>query len=183
MYIPTWILIVIILGICFYYFNKRQKEVVVDLSKNAVADDDWFEADNWREIMLQHLSKYPKRTNKKSPTYEEMLTLDKDEFKSWIFLRSTPDFQDELIKEMLDHEEKTGSFTKTAKKDDTLFTKLILDVFNRERSKEVIDVLRRMSETANKLVDEGIEGEKGDSVRDAILAKSASDYYKLGDRN
>lgn len=187
MYIPTWILVIIIIGVAFYYFNKtkNKKSAVAEIKEQSVKagkNADWIDDENWKETMLVHLSKYPQRTGKKSPTYEEILELDKDEFKAWIFVRSAPDFQDELIKEMLDHEEKTGSFTKTGRNDDGPFTKLILDVFNRARSKEVVDVLRRMSETANKLIDEGADGEKADSVKNAILAKATSDYYKLGEK-
>lgn len=187
MFIPTWILIIVIAGVAFYYFNKSRKVALPQqkvASKSGVLEtkENWLNDENWKEKMLEHLSKYPERTGRETPTYDEMLNLDKDEFKAWIFVRSAPDFQDELIKEMLDHEEKTGSFTKTGRNDDGPFTKLILDVFNRARSKKVVDVLRRMSETANKLIDEGADGEKADSIQNAILAKATSDYYKLGEK-
>lgn len=69
------------------------------------------------------------------------------------------------------------SFTKNENEDDPPFTKLVFDVFKRERGKEVIDVLTRLSEGANELGYKGKHGEKGNSIGDAIGAKATSDYF------
>lgn len=157
--------------------EKIEKERGVEETK-----EDWLDGENWKEIMLKHLSKYPQRTGKKNPTYDEMLKLDKDEFKAWLFVMKEPDHQKEMLAEMIDHEERTGSFAKSKKESDTDFTKLIFDVFNRDRSKEVVDVLKRLSSTANELGYKDEHGGKGDVVTQAIWAKATSDYFGLGEK-
>lgn len=94
-----------------------------------------------------------------------MLELDEDEFKAWVFAMAEGENQDDAIKQMVEHETNTGSFAKTKREDDTAFTKLIVDVFDEDKSAEVVNTLRNLSTTANKLVDEGADGEKGDIVK------------------
>lgn len=187
MYIPTWLLVIVVAGVLYYFYTKRKSgQDTIPHSENKEAQDetneDWLDSENWREIAIEHLSKFPQRTGRKRPTYEEILELDEDEFKAWLFVMAESENQDDTIKQMTEHETRTGSFGKTKREDDTPFTKLIVDVFDTEKSAEVVSTLRNLSTTANKLVDEGAEGEKGDIVKQSIWAKGVSDYYKLGEK-
>ena len=185
MYIPTWLLIIIVAGVFYYFYSKKKSE---DTDKNTPNQttvekkEDWLESENWKDIALEHMAKFPKRTGKSRPTYEEMLELDEDEFKAWLFVKSKGDNQKETLDEMITHEERTHSFAKTGKEDDPAHIKMIVDVFNREKSDEIVRVLKNLSETSNKLIDEGLDGEKGDIVEQAIWAKGTSDYFKLGEK-
>jgi hypothetical protein len=182
MYIPTWILVIAIIGTVFYYLNKvKIRKIIFDEKKDcggAVKNNaDWFEDENWKETILQHLEKFPQRTGKKTPTYNEMLVLDEDEFKAWLFVMAEPPQQTEFLGQMIDHEEKTGSFERRKQESDSDFTKLIFDIFKRERSKETIDILTRMNNAVREL------GHSGDNiVKQAIYAKATSDYFKT-DKN
>ena len=186
MYIPIWILMVVIVGAAFYYFSKKQKEMpaqqkAISQSNLGEADKDWLDDENWKEIMLQHLSKYPQRTGKNMPTYDEILKLDEDEFKAWLFVMANSDHEKDTLEQMIDHEERTHSFEKTKREDASVFTKAILDVFRRERSKEIVDLLKRVDESYRKGKHE--EGECVDIVKQALWAKANSDYFGLGKKN
>jgi hypothetical protein len=188
MYIPTWLLIIIIAGV-FYYFYKRKTPQIsgVPSSPSNITDDkiseDWLDSENWKEIAIQHLSKFPQRTGRKRPTYEEILNLDEDEFKAWMFVMAGEENQQETLKEMIAHETKTGSFTKTGKENDPPHVKMIVDVFNKDKSEEIVRVLKNLSNTSNKLIEDGsVEGEKGDIVQQSIWAKATSDYFKLAEK-
>ena len=138
MYIPVWILIIAMLGIGFYYYNKKRA--------------------NSRML------------NKKDPTYDEMLKLSEKEFQQWLLIRNETD-REKLLAEMIDHEERTGSFSKTAKKEITKQEQLVLDVFNREKSREVIKWLEKLK---------GFTGYN--AVQEAIFAKASSDHVRLEEK-
>lgn len=61
------------MGICFYYFSKLNKtvETSIQTKQTETENIDWFEAENWQDIMLEHLSKYPQQTVKKH-TYPDL---------------------------------------------------------------------------------------------------------------
>jgi hypothetical protein len=190
MYIPTWILIIIVAGI-FYYFYTRKKSndtesinpsssTITTINKNK--KEDWLGSDNWKETAIEHLSKFPQRTGRQSPTYEEMLDLEEDEFKAWLFVKGDKTNQDEFLKEMIKHETQTGSFAKTGRENDPPHVKMIVDVFDKDKSEEIVNALRKLSDTSNELIDKGADGEKGDIVQQSIWAKGTSDYYKLGEK-
>jgi len=146
MYIPTWILIIIIAGVAFYYFRRHK-------NKNFSA-----------------------KASNGNPTYDQMLRLGENEFQQWLLLRNGTD-REKLLAEMIDHEKRTDSFRKTAKKEITGAEQAVLDVFDINKSARII---RTFGEVKSALT----EGEKEgiDLVGDVIFAKAASDYIKLGDK-
>lgn len=183
MYIPIWI-IVIVAAVGFWYVLQRLKRVEnhVGVSKSTEQEiDARNDLTPDQKEMLKHISAYRQRTGKEMPTYKEMLALSKEEHQSWLIFRALKDNREKLLAEMIEHEEKTGSFGKTARGNDPPHTKLVLDVFKKDRSEEVTDVLQRLSDTANELGYEK-DGGKGDIIRDAIYAKAASDYVGLGEK-
>jgi hypothetical protein len=181
MYIPIWILVIIVIGVFFYYFSKAKKRKNISKTRkdhniNSEKNTDWLDDENWKETMMQHLTKYPQRTGKENPTYTEMLTLDKDEFKAWLFaMAETSQYQKELLEQMINHEEKTGSFEKTKQKGNSDVENLTFDVFKRGRSKEVVGTLTRLSELVGESKSDTVS-----VVKQAIHAKAMSDYFGLG---
>ena len=145
---------------------------------NACEDENWLESDSFEEIAIQHLQKFPKRTGREIPTYEELLELEKDEFKAWMFVKASAEFQEQTLEEMINHESVTGSFSKTVREDDPPQQKLILDIFIKERSVKVIDAIRGLDKAYHEL---GGDNES-DIVTQAIYAKAISDYYQLAER-
>lgn len=145
MYIPTWILIIIVLGIIFYYFRKQKGLHPLDLKKN-------------------------------NPTYDEMLKLNEKEFQQWLLIRNETDRKN-LLMEMIDHEERTGSFRKTARGEITGAQQAVLNVFDRQKSAEIV---KTFGEVKKVLMEDG--GKETDLVKDAIFAKAASDHVGLGDK-
>lgn len=182
MYIPTWILIIIIAGVLYYFYTKRKSGVVKDdqtiSSTQDTKKEDWLESENWREVALEHMAKFPKRTGKSRPTYEELLELDEDEFKAWLFVKAEGDNQEQTLKEMITHESKTGSFTKTARNDIPPHEQLILNVFDKDKRAETIKALKNLDKVANELRG---EEDNEDIVKQSIWAKATSDYFKLGE--
>jgi len=175
MYIPTWILIIIVAGVFYYFYTKKKSD------KENVPDtkEDWLESENWREVALEHMAKFPKRTGKSRPTYEEMLELDEDEFKAWLFVKGEGENQEQTLKEMIEHESRTGSFTKTARNDIPPHEQLVLNVFYKDKSAETIKALRNLDKVANELKE---EKDNEDIVKQSIWAKATSDYFKLGEK-
>jgi len=111
-----------------------------------------------------------------SLTYVQMLELeDEAEFKKLLMqrLRLAPEERERLLEEMIDHETRTKSAEKTMSgKEITPQVRLVLNVFNRERSSEVADFLAKFKT---------VLGNGGpDFVQDAMLAKAASDRVHLG---
>jgi|SRR3989344_2833930 len=144
MYIPTWILVIIIIGIAFYYFRKRQSGPFV--------------------------------SNKKNPTYDEMLKLSEKEFKQVLLIRNETE-REKLLAEMIDHEERTGSFRKTARGEITGAQQAVLNVFDRQKSAAIVETFGKVKEVLME------DGEKEtDLVEDAIFAKAASDRVGLGEK-
>jgi len=177
----SWILIIIVAGV-FYYFYTKKKSVSTTsadvVSSTTNEKEDWLESENFEEIALQHLAKFPKRTGRELPTYEELLELDEDEFKAWMFVKAEGDYQEQTLKEMIKHESKTGSFAKTGRENDPPQVKMIVDVFNKEKSAEVVEALKNLDEVYYKYGGE----EAGDIVNQSIYAKGISDYYKVGEK-
>lgn len=129
------------------------------------------------ETMLKKVSEYYSKTGKKErPTYEEILQMDKDALQTWILMRIQKPEQEKLLEEMIEHEEKTGSFGKTFREDDPPFYKLFTGLFRRTTSKKIKEMLEHMDQTLEKY------GRKSDSdvVKESMMAKSIEDYYSVG---
>ena len=145
--------------------------------QNIKVDKDWMDAENWKEILMDYASKFIERTGRQKPTYEEVLSLDKDEFKAWVFIKASKHNQEETLKEMIEHENKTGSFAKTMKEDDASHIKALYDVFvgSEKRSRDVVSLLQKIEDVKLKY----LTSSSGDLVGQLIWAKATSDYYKL----
>jgi hypothetical protein len=188
MYIPTWILILIIAGVFYYLYTKKKSDEVKSINSPKVENadnntdtqnEDWLDSENWQDIALEHMAKFPKRTGKSRPTYEEMLELDENEFKAWLFVKGEGDNQEQTLKEMIEHESRTGSFTKTARADIPPHEQLILNVFDKDKSAETIKAIRNLDKVANELKD---DKKDEDIVKQSIWAKATSDYFKLSEK-
>jgi hypothetical protein len=143
MYIPTWILIIIIAGISFYYIRNKKKSSFV-------------------------------ATEKRNLTYDEMLKLDEKEFQQWLLIRNETD-REKLLAEMIDHEERTGSFRKTAKKEITVSEQAALDVFDVNKSARMVRLFGKVKSSLTEDEKEGV-----DLVEHVIFAKAASDHVGIG---
>lgn len=152
MHIPTWILIVIVTGVAFYYFRKRKANNIHPLTKTAM------------------------KTNNRNPTYDQMLKLDEKEFQQWLLIRNETD-REKLLSEMIDHEERTGSFRKTTQGEITGAQQAVLNVFDKQKSAEIV---KTFGEVKKVLMED--EEEETDLVEDAIFAKAVSDRVGLGEK-
>ncbi|OGF65350.1 hypothetical protein A2Z53_02450 [Candidatus Giovannonibacteria bacterium RIFCSPHIGHO2_02_42_15] len=154
MYIPAWILVIVIAAVAFYYFRKQK-----------VKND---------------IHPYIKTAMKKkngNPTYDQMLKMDEREFQQWLLLRNETD-REKLLAEMIDHEDRTGSFRKTAKgKEVSGGAQAILDVFDIDKNARIVRTFGKVKEVLTENEKEGI-----DLVEHAIFAKAASDHVGLGDK-
>lgn len=129
------------------------------------------------KVMLKIVSDYyAKKGASKKPLYEEILQMDKESFQTWMLMRIQKPEQERMLQEMVDHEEKTGSYEKTFREDDPSFYKLFLDLFKRDKSKKTQEVLESMKWTLEKY------GEKTDAdvVKESMMAKCIEDYYSIG---
>lgn len=153
MYIPVWILVIIIIAVAFYYFRKRR-----------VNSD------------VHPLIKTAMEKNNGNPTYDQMLKMNEEDFKKWLTLRNETD-RERLLLEMIDHEERTGSFGKTAKKEISGSEQAILDVFDIDKSARIVRTFGKVKNALTEGEKEGI-----DLVEHAIFAKAASDHVGLGDK-
>ena len=156
MYIPTWILILVIAGVAFYYFRRHK-------NKNSSTE-------------IHPLIKTAMKTSSENPTYDQMLKLDEKEFQQWLLLRNETD-REKLLSEMIDHEERTGSLKKTARKDITHGQQHVLNIFDKEKSSETIKYFKKLEEIM--LED---DKEYKSLIEDAIFAKAASDHVGLGNK-
>lgn len=102
------------------------------------------------------------------PTYEAMLKMNDEDFRKWLLIRVEEPNKEELLVEMIAHEEKTSSFAKSARREVTPAQQAMLDVFNRNESV----VLTKAFDDTNKLTNI-------DLVMEAIFAKAASDHAGL----
>jgi len=109
-------------------------------------------------------------TDQTFPSYDEMLKMGEEDFQEVLLLRTETPYREKLLEEMLEHEKKNGSFAKTATGEISDTQKLILGVFDEDKSVESISLLHRASEQANKH-----GGDEIDLVNDAIFAKATSD--------
>lgn len=129
------------------------------------------------EAMIKIVGDYYAKTGKKEkPVYEQILQMDKDEFQTWMLMRIQAPEQDSLLKEMIGHEEKTGSFAKTFREDDPDYYKLFIDLFNKDKSESVKKVLNDAKAMLEKY---GYKSE-GDVIKESMMAKAVEDYYAIG---
>lgn len=149
--------------------NSLVKTVGMNLKKFPTNVDEQF------DVMKKALQKYYEENGSDThiPTYTEMLEMSADEFKKWIVFRVENPHRDQLLKEMIVHEESTGSFKNSARKEITPAEQVVLDVFNPAKSVEIVSLLGRMKDIL------GENEEPSDLVQDAILAKAASDHVGL----
>ncbi|MCA9392500.1 hypothetical protein KC614_04890, partial [candidate division WWE3 bacterium] len=122
--------------------------------------------------------KYHSTTNinnmtKKYPSYKEILKMDEKQAKKIFLERHTVDMES-LLEEMIDHEEEMGSFKKTARGEIKPAEQMILNVFNKEKSSEIIDLFKKI-DNALKDSEEGAPN----LINDAFFAKFASDFHEL----
>ena len=179
MYIPTWILIIIII-VVFYYIIKRFRKIESHISTSENQENPLLEGlTNDQKQMANHIAKYKKKNGKEMPTYEEMLGLNEEEFVSWVLFRIIGPNREKLIKEMVEHEDKTGSYAKTGRKDDPAHIRFILDAFKKNKNKEVVARLQSLTDTVNKYGYKDGDNRKGDIIRDIIFDKSTLDYAEL----
>lgn len=155
MYIPAWILVIIIVGIAFYYFRKQ---------KNSFSQT------------IHPLIKTATEKNNGNPTYDQMLKLDEKEFQQWLLIRNETD-REKLLAEMIDHEDETGSFRMTAKEEVSGAEQALLDVFDVDKSARIVRTFGKVKKVLTEGEKEGI-----DLVETAIFAKAASDHVGLGDK-
>lgn len=139
-------------------------------------ENNWLDKDNWKEMCMDFASRFIQRTGHQKPTYKETLELDKDEFISWIMLKSSKENQEETLKEMIEHENETGSFMKTRKENDPPHIKMLYAVFDENKSGKIIDLLKNLDNLAKEYK---IDNNDGDLVKQIISAKAYSDYFKL----
>ena len=111
----------------------------------------------------------------KGITYDEMLKLGDEDFKNLISLREECN-RAKLLEEMVDHEERTGSFRKTARKEISGPEQAVLDVFYKDKSTKTVELFDKVKNTIAENDKAGI-----DLVQEAIYAKAASDHVGLGD--
>ena len=109
---------------------------------------------------------------KKYPSYEEILKMKEDLAQKVFLERHTADLKS-LLAEMIDHEERTGSFAKTARGEIKPAEQMILNVFSKEKSKEITDLFDKID---NALTDS--ESGAPNLIDDAVFAKFASDFHK-----
>lgn len=105
------------------------------------------------------------------PSYLEILTLPEDEFKKWILYRSQEPGRTKLIEEMINHEEETRNIHKDLEsrgREISKGTRFVLSLFEKEKSIEARKLLEQLCYLSES---------KEDLVLEAILAKSATDYF------
>jgi hypothetical protein len=107
------------------------------------------------------------------PSYEEILEMEEAEAQKIFLERHTADLKT-LLEEMIDHEERTGSFAKTARGEIKPAEQMILNVFNKTKSKEIFELFSKID---NALTDSGDDAPN--LIDDAVFAKFASDFHKL----
>ena len=108
-----------------------------------------------------------------TPNYKEMLKMNSEDFRTWVIKRSSTDLRSVLIEEMVEHEEETKSFTKTARENISEGEQAALNVFSRSKSTETIRLLEKMNDFLD-VVD------KRDLIMESIFAKATSDHARLG---
>jgi len=114
-----------------------------------------------------------KNSSAEMPSYQVMLAMNADDFRKWIVERSERPYRDQLIKEMIVHEEENHSARKTLKEKVSEGEQAALNIFDREKSAGVVKWLDELSDRTS-------ASEKQDFVRDAIFAKAAGDHIHLG---
>ncbi|MFH1233025.1 MAG: hypothetical protein V1649_00010 [Patescibacteria group bacterium] len=141
-----------------FFKNKNKKEIQGNLT-------------NDQKQMLNHIAKYRERSGKEMPTYEEMLKLSKEEFQTWLFFRVQKSNRNKLLTEMIEHEEKTGSFGKESRE-------IILELLEKEVDSPHLQFAQGIFKKDNKKMVQILEDENvgGDEIRDSIFAKAIVDY-------
>ncbi len=105
----------------------------------------------------------------KMPKYNEIINFNDSDFKPALLSRMKDD-RNNLIAEMVDHEEKFHTAQNSLEgREVSKETMLILDLFKREKSAEILELLDNLSELTS------VE-KKVNLVDDAILAKAVTDH-------
>lgn len=129
-----------------------------------------FDEENWQEIMLKEIAKYPERTGRQRPEYEEMLDMDENEFRAWLIVKSKGHNQETTLSEMIQHEQKTNLYTRHSKDVDPITRVAAYDIFDPKKSEETVKHLRELYELTNEAEDQS------DPIFTALFAKGVSDY-------
>lgn len=158
MYIPAWLLALAVAVIGIYYFRKQQ----------VVKNSAFFYS---KQILSDSIEESLKNTS-----YDEMLKMNKDDFRNCIAYRTEMD-RERLLLEMIEHEEQTGSFRSTAKKELSGAEQMVLDIFVIDKSARVV---RNLGNLKRVLSDSNEKAE--DLVEHAIFAKAASDHVGLSNK-
>lgn len=137
--------------------------------------------DDFQKDMLKDISEYRERTGKDMPTYDEMLGFEESKFQSWILFRTSEDIRKDLLDEMIDHEERTKSFHRTATGNESPIEQLVLDAFKKEDSEEIINTINNLDKVAKETGYEEEHGKEADLVNQIIYAKATSDFVNLKD--
>jgi Mg2+ and Co2+ transporter CorA len=145
----------------FNFSKSKKKEAPI--IEDDLTDD--------QKQMLNHIAEYRKRSGREIPAYEEMLKLSKEEFQTWLFFRVQKPNRNELLAEMIEHEEKTGSFGKESKE-------RISELLEKEIDSSHLEFAQGIFKKDNKQIIQILEDENvaGDEIRDSIFAKAMSDY-------
>jgi len=102
--------------------------------------------------------------------YAKMLALPEEDFKNMLVARIEKPYITQLLQEMIDHEEETHSFAKTApKRELTAGEKGVLKIFSSDPTRLGV----ALSEKVKEYTDINI-------IQEAIFAKAASDRFGLG---
>lgn len=109
--------------------------------------------------LLNYIAEYRERSGKEMPTYEEMLKLNREEFESWLFFRIQKPNRKKLLMEMIEHENKLGSFEKGGKKE-------ISSLLEKEISSSNVDFAQGVFKKSNKKMVQTLEDD--DILRDEI---------------
>ncbi len=110
----------------------------------------------------------------KGITYDEMLELDEEDFKNLLAIRDEYS-RVKLLEEMIEHEERTCSFRKTAAgKEVSGSAQAILDVFDKQKSPHIVQAFGTLKSALTEEEKQGI-----DLVEHAIYAKAASDHVEF----
>jgi len=188
MYIPTWILVgIVIVLFCLFVgrFSKASKKKEQKKSNN-----------DWRSQMADHVIKWKKVTGRDFPSYEEMLELSEGYFNTFLFVRTKiPEEREKLLKEMREHEARHPSFAEPPDEIAVMPNQELADafsshdpkiigetisrkVFSQREGEETVQILTNLYELSEELgySDDGDPMKKVNPINMMIWTKAGQDY-------
>lgn len=128
--------------------------------------------ENWGDKIERYYIEYQEETGKHLPSYQEMLGFDEERFKAFLHLRLVPPYREQLLAEMIDHEEATHSFGNNTPEDKrSKEAQMIYEVFVREKSSQIVKTFDSMKAIAEESLQKNV-----DLTQDAIFAKGVTDF-------